>query len=193
MRKRFTTRIITYTALLTALQVVLGSLVQVQLGDWKQFNFGCLAIASAALLMGPVPAMVVAALGDVVGTLLFPTGAYFPGFTLSNALVGLIYGLTLRRGGRNRLKAYVPNHDQELLVHAILASVLVATCYLLLNSYWLSILYGSKTYAMWLSARAASNLVEIPVFSALIYLLSKALERLPVELRPEAVEGRTRG
>ena len=183
--KKFPTKTITYTALLIALQVVLGSLVQVQLGNWKQFNFGFLAIAAAGILMGPVPAMIVGALGDVVGTLLFPTGAYFPGFTLSNALVGLIYGLTLRRGGRNRLKAYVPNHDQELLVRAILASVLVATCYLLLNSYWLSILYGSKTYAMWLSARAATNLVEIPLCSALLLLLQKALLRLPAALLPE--------
>ena len=186
--KRFPTKTITYTALLVALQVVLGSLVQVQIGNWKQFNFGFLAIASAGILMGPVPAMIVGALGDIVGTLLFPTGAYFPGFTLSNLIVGALYGLLLRRGRKDALSDSVSSANQELLVRAVIASFLVAMVYLLLNSLWLSILYGSRTYVMWLSARAASNLVEIPLCSALLLLLQKALLRLPKSLLPEERE-----
>lgn len=183
--KKFPTKTITYTALLIALQVVLGSLVQVQLGNWKQFNFGFLAIAAAGILMGPVPAMIVGALGDVVGTLLFPTGAYFPGFTLSNLIVGALYGLILRRGQRDALSDGGISVNQELLVRAVVASFSAALVYLLLNSLWLSILYGSRTYAMWLSARAATNLVEIPLCSALLLLLQKALLRLPAALLPE--------
>ena len=186
--KRFPTKTITYTALLVALQVVLGSLVQVQIGNWKQFNFGFLAIASAGILMGPVPAMIVGALGDIVGTLLFPTGAYFPGFTLSNLIVGALYGLLLRRGRKDALSDSVSSANQELLVRAVIASFLVAMVYLLLNSLWLSILYGSRTYVMWLSARADSNLVEIPLCSALLLLLQKALLRLPKSLLPEERE-----
>ena len=39
----------------------------------------------------------------LVGALLFPTGAFFPGFTLTAACTGLLYGLCLYRRDRSLL------------------------------------------------------------------------------------------
>ena len=82
---------IAYIGALIALQVVLGNLVQIAMLT-KQMNFGFLPIAVGGYLFGPVGGLLVAALGDVVGTVLFGTGAYFPG----------LYGYS--RIGRRRIR-----------------------------------------------------------------------------------------
>ena len=70
----FSVEHITVTAMLVACQVVLGNLLQVPMLG-KQYNFGFVPIALAGALMGPVPAMIVGGLGDLLGAHLFPVGA----------------------------------------------------------------------------------------------------------------------
>lgn len=158
-------------ALLVALQVVLGKIVQINLVS-KEFNFGFLPVAVAGALLGPVPAAVVGALGDLIGSLLFPTGAYFPGFTLTGALVGLAYGLAL----------YQKNASW---VRALIAAVSGAVINLLLNSLWLSMLFGSKTYWGWIVARAGTYPLEAALHTVVMFAAIAALSRvkLPASIR----------
>ncbi len=186
---RYTTKKITYLAVLVALQVVMSNLVHISF-EWKQFNFGFLPIAAAAVLMGPVAAMIVGGLGDIVACILFPLGPYFPGFTLSNMLAGLIYGALLMRRENNRIAEYLPNEDQELMVRAVLARLAVGVTAPQLHSLRPMLLYGKKTSWMWMSSRIASNLIEIPVGAVLIYLLCKLLLRLPRHLRLDELRPR---
>ena len=92
----FTTPQLVVLALLTALQVVLGNMLQVPLVG-KQFSFGFLPVAAAGAVLGVPGGLIVGALGDFIGAHLFPAGAYFPGFTLTSALVGVLYALPLHR------------------------------------------------------------------------------------------------
>lgn len=83
------------TAMLLALCVVLGIFGNFTLavfGNMVKIKFTFLPIAVAGALFGPVPAVLVGALGDVLAFILAPSGAYIPGFTVSAALTGLIYG-----------------------------------------------------------------------------------------------------
>lgn len=162
--KLFTTEKLTILALLTALQVVLGNIVQIPLLG-KQFNFGYLPIMAAGALLGPVPAAIVGGLGDFIGAHLFPVGAYFPGFTLTSAIVGALYALPLYK-------------KQPSWIRAGIAAVLGMIPNLFLNSLWLSMLYTSKAYWGWVIARSSSYLVEIPVQAVLIYLSLEGLSRL---------------
>src|SRR5437763_666927 len=111
-----------YIGALIALQVVLGNLVQIALLT-KQLNFGFLPIAVAGYLFGPLGGILVAALGDVIGTLLFGTGAYFPGFTVTAAIVGAVYGFLLFPKYLPRIGKRIPNKATALLVRAAAASV----------------------------------------------------------------------
>lgn len=166
-KSAFPVEIITVTAMLVACQVVLGNLLQVPMLG-KQYNFGFLPIALAGALMGPIPAMIVGGLGDLLGAHLFPAGAYFPGFTLTNVLVGLICGLILR--GRK------PSWWR--CIAAVTLSL--AGCNLLLNSLWLSLLayVPGRGYWAWVTVRAPSYLVEVPVNIALCSLMLHAMKRL---------------
>ena len=56
--------------------------------------------------------------------------AYFPGFTITAAIVGLIYGLFLSK------KQTMPR-----ILGAVLATEIIGS--LLLNTLWISVLYGS--------------------------------------------------
>ena len=160
----FSPQRLTLLALLIALQVVLGNLTQVPLIG-KQFNFGFLPVAAAGALLGIPGGVIVGALGDFIGAHLFPAGAYFPGFTLTSALVGLLYALPLHK-------------QQPSIVRVIIAVALATVLNLFLNSCWLSILYTSKAYWGWVAARASSYVVEAPVQAVLMFLCLKGLSRL---------------
>ena len=129
MTKRITTRMIVLLGLLAALEIVLSRFLSITLWNLK-IGFSFVPIVVAALLFGPVPAGIMAAVADVIGATLFPVFTFFPGFTLSAFLTGAVFGLFLyRRQGWPRLLA------------AVAVNVLLLG--LLLNSGWISILYGS--------------------------------------------------
>lgn len=98
MRKksRIPLRQLCVSALLIAFDVIFTRLLALNTPLVKM-GFGFAAVAVCAMLYGPGWAALTAALGDLVGSLLFPTGAYFPGFTLTAALTGLLFGLCLYR------------------------------------------------------------------------------------------------
>ena len=176
-----------YAGVLVALQIVLGNLVQIAFLT-KQMNLGFLPIAAAGYLLGPLGGAVVAVLGDVLGTIIFGTGAYFPGFTVTALLVGLIYGWIMYPDNQKWLNKAIKNRTLEIAVRAFCAASLAAVVYIFLNSYWLTFLVP-KGYWVLLLGRLPFNLAEIPVFTVLITLTCAALDRLPPTLLPEAVRG----
>ena len=93
------TRKLTLSALLLASDVLLTRVLAFNTPLMK-IGLGFAAVAICARLYGAPWAALVAALGDILGSVLFPTGAYFPGFTLTAALTGLLFGLCLYGGDR---------------------------------------------------------------------------------------------
>ena len=158
---------ITVTAMLVACQVVLGNLLQVPMLG-KQYNFGFVPIALAGALMGPIPAAIVGGLGDFLGAHLFPAGAYFPGFTLTNVLVGLVCGFIL--------------HGRRPCWWRVIAAVVISLAgfNLLLNSLWLNMLayVPGRGYLTWVTVRAPNYLIEVPVNAVLCCLLLHAMKRV---------------
>ena len=147
------------SAQLLALDVVLTRLLAINTPLMK-IGLGFAAVALCAILYGPWWAALVAALGDLVGALLFPTGAFFPGFTLTAACTGFIFGLCLYRRGKS-------------LLWPILAAVLnVVLVSFLLNTAMISYISGTP-YATLLKARAVQLAVMLPVQIAVLFFLSR--------------------
>lgn len=145
--------------MLIALEVVLERLVAVNLLTFK-LNLAFIPVGVAAYLFGPLGGMLCYGLGDVIGSLLFPTGGYNPLFTLTAVLVGLTFGLFLM-GDFKWWKVAAP---------AFLACT-VGT--LLLNSLWISIFFSPRGYLAVMVGRlpeagimfAAECLLLIPLFA----------------------------
>jgi len=150
-------------AMLTALEIVLSRFLSITAWNTK-IGFAFVPVVVAAMLYGPLSAGIVAALADFVGALLFPVGAYFPGFTLTAFLMGAVYGLCLYK------KQSFPRILLAVAVHQLALS-------LLLNTLWISLLYGSPFRAL-LVSRLPQCAILAAVQLALIPLLAKALPRL---------------
>ena len=130
---------LTCLALLTAMQIILARYLVINLSDSLRFSLSFIPVVIAARRFGITGAMAVYGVGDFLGAIIFPsTGAYFPGFTVTAVVSGLIYGLFLaKKGGAVRI------------VSSVIASQVI--CTLLMNSYWLSVLMGSEFSAIFLS------------------------------------------
>lgn len=160
MKRKFDTKMLVTAALLIAMQIILSRFLSINAWNLK-IGFAFTAIFVAAYLYGPVYAAIVATIADVVGACLFPSGAFFPGFTVTAILTGLVMGIFLyKRQTPGRIIAAVAI-DQLILG-------------LLLNTYWLSVLYGSP-YMPLLATRAIQCAVMIPVMYFTISALSKLL------------------
>ena len=109
-----------------------------------------------------------AALGDFLGAILFPTAPYFPGFTLTAFLTGLTFGLLL--------------YKRDSLRNTVLAVAIVQFALgLLLNTLWISILYRSP-FAPLLATRvlqsAFLSVVQIVTTRALAQISGQVLRRV---------------
>ncbi len=143
------------TALLIALNLVLERLVP-SYKIWSQdISFGFVAIAFAAAFLGTPYAVAVAGMGDLLGSILFPFGAYFPGFTLTNCVYGLI------------LAEFLYNNASPIkIIICVLLNKIV--CSLILNTLWISIMYRGGVDAFFVVF--ATRLVGT-VISAVIELI----------------------
>ena len=154
---------LTLMALLTAVEIVLSRFLSISAWNTK-IGFAFIPVVVAAMLLGPYRAGLVAALADFLGAILFPIGAYFPGFTLTAFFMGLIYGLFLYK-------------EQSFLRIVLAVAVHQLLLSLLLNTLWISVLYGSP-YGPLLLTRLPQCGILAAVQLAVIPLLVKALPML---------------
>lgn len=164
---KISTKTISIMALLTAMEVVLSRFLSIPTTVTK-ISLAFIPVALAAMLLGPVSAAVVGALADLIGAILFPFGAYFPGYTLTAFLMGLCYGLFLSK--RQSLWRFL----LAVAVHQLLLSML-------LNTLWISITNGAPYWPLvWTRVPqtlllTAVQLTVLPALAAFVPRLKKEL------------------
>jgi len=171
MHSRFGTRTLVMMALLTAMEIVLSRFLSFSAWNMK-IGFAFVPLAAAAILFGPAEAAVVGGLSDLLGALLVPVGPYFPGFTLTAACMGAVLGLLL--------------HKKQSLARVCCAvgfTLLVLS--LLVNSLWISILYGSP-YGGIVAARLVQCAILAPVQVCVIGAMARVFQPM---LRRAAAQG----
>ena len=146
-KSRTNTERLIVTAIMIALSVILTRFAGITT-PLIRLSFGYLPIVIVAIQYGPVWAGVAYTIADLLGSFIFPSGAFFPGFTLSACLTGVVYGLFLYR--------------REVNLKNIIIAVIVVELgiNLLINTYWLTIMLG-KGYMALFPARLIKNLICI--------------------------------
>ena len=157
-------RVITFCGLMAALAIVLNYVASIQIGPYVRIGFSNVPNVIVDFLFGPAVGGIFAGVLDILKLMLKPSGAYFPGFTLSAVLGGLIYGFAFYRKPVSVKRVFLANLIVKVFDNIIL------------NSLWLHIMYG-KALAALLPARIVSNAVMLPVDTALFYLILKAADR----------------
>jgi ECF transporter S component (folate family) len=152
-------------SLLLAILIVLERLVSIQT-QFLRVSFAYVPITLTAILLGPAWSAGVAALGDVIGALFLPKGSFFPGFTLSAALTGLIHGLFLYNAKNNR----------QFLIRLILSTFTVLLfIHIGLTSLWLVIMY-KRAFVAFASTRVISAAILLPIEIGTVFMLKQFLE-----------------
>ncbi|MBN7774157.1 folate family ECF transporter S component [Clostridium aminobutyricum] len=131
-----------------------------------RIGFGFLPVAMLSILYGPIWAGIAYALGDILGMMIFPSGPYFPGFTLTAFLTGITFGLLLYKKPITWKRAFIA------------AFIVCGVWNLLLDTYWIYILTGKGIIAL-LPARLIKVAFAIPTQTILIPLVwNKCLKKI---------------
>ena len=124
-----------------------------------------LATAMLGMLYGPVTGGIAAGLGDILKYLIKPSGPFFPGYTLTALLGGVVYGSFLYKNKVTVLRCVLSKAFINIFLN------------LGLNTLWSSILDGKAFFAI-LIPRVYANVALLPLQIVLLYALLKAISVL---------------
>ena len=172
--KKPSLRSICHLGVLVALEVVLNRFLSIQT-PFLKIGLSFVPVVMGGMLYGPAGGAVVGGLGDMIGALLFPFGPYHPGFSVCGAVMGAAYGWFMAVDSRRF-------HNREHL--SLWPNVVVPVVFncavigLVLNTLWVSQLYGSRTYWGWFVYRVPDEIGMAAVKIAVTPALAPVARRL---------------
>lgn len=154
MHTKMSVKSISIIGILVAMEIILA---RFSIHTWNlKIGFSFVPVVVAAIFYGPVTAGLVGAIGDIMGYILFPVGAYFPGFTLTAFVTGMIFGFFLRKSQS------VLNVVLAVLCVQIFVSQFMTT-------YWISFLYGSPYWALFATRiYQTAAMIAVEIISTLL-------------------------
>lgn len=158
MSTTHTIRKITLLGILTAMQIILGSLLSVQFLTTK-IAFAFIIVALTARLFSPLVTAGSTALAYFLGMLLFPKFTFFPGFILTAFLTGLTFGFAFQ-------------HRTSLFRILLANMIVVFVLNLLLNSLWLHIMYMTPWSALF-ATRIIQEIVTYICYTLVLIVIFK--------------------
>ena len=167
MKKLKNVKTLTTCALLLALATILG-FFKIPITQIIEIRFGSLPIAVAGALFGPAVGGIVGAISDVLAFFVKPTGPFFPGFTISSAVGGVIFGLML----------YSKDRKPSVLRIFIAQLVYTVVVGLLINTFNLYYLYGDISagvagYFAYMGTRLLKEVIMLPINTILLIAVIK--------------------
>lgn len=149
--------------------------VRIVISPYLEFRFAFLALAAAAAYGGPLMGMTAGIAGDVISYFASPqSSSFFPGFTISYAILGFFFGLILYRSKATPARVFF-----AAVVEFIIACSL--------NTIWLHFMYGMEWEYLF-TIRLVKNVVSLGVNTVLLFLFMRAFSRVlsavPAPLKP---------
>lgn len=133
MSKLKNVKVLTTSAMLLALATILG-FFKIPITQLIEIRFGTIPVSIAGYLFGPGIGAIIGAFSDILGYLVKPTGPFFPGFTISSLLSGLVFGFVLHT--KEPKKVPIVRIIIASFIHSFVIGALV-------NSFNLFVLYGN--------------------------------------------------
>lgn len=157
------TRAICGVAMLTALNVIAGTLLNIQVTPMLRIGFSSVFAAISAMLYGPLLSGSAGIVADTLKYLIRPDGPYFPGFALNEFLTGLIYGSFFYQKKVSLPRAIIARFFITFIIN------------LTLTSLWLNLLYQNPIFT---SIRLFKNVIAFPFDVAILYFALNAAQKV---------------
>lgn len=151
---------LTLCGILAALTVALKFTASIDIGEYIRIGFSELPAIAASALFGPAVGGIFWGMCDIIKYIVAPNGPFFPGFTISAAVNGIIYGYVLYKRPVTLANSF----------WATLLSKVIVT--LGLNSYWLCVLYGNGFIAV-LATRIVGAVVMLPINVGITFVMMR--------------------
>lgn len=151
-------RVLAICGIFMALSVALKFVASIDIGQYIRIGVSDLPGMAVSALFGPAVGGIFWGLLDIIKYIVAPTGPYFPGFTLSAVLNGVIFGAILYKKNITYLRVFMAQFVSKVVVS------------LAINTAWLSMLYGNAYLAM-LPARLVTNAIMLPIDTVLMYMV----------------------
>lgn len=151
--------------LLLALYLVLSTFASFQVMPTMRVSTAFLAMAIIGMRFGPTVGALSGVAGDLLGYLIKGGGMFFPGYTLTALLSGIVWGLFLYK-------------DKPTLPRTIFARTAInALLHCGLNTLWSSILY-EKAYLGLFWTSVTKNAILLPFEILAVFLLTNGLLKI---------------
>lgn len=175
--KVFTVQNLSLMAVLTAMQVILSRFAGIQVNEGLRISFESIPILLAGFWLGPIPGMTVAAVADVLGTVISGYGVYFPLLTVGPMLLAAIAGLGARLLPEDGIwsKRHTVCYFAVVLIAECVTNLLYGTWALTL---YYSIIVGKEMpFGLLFAARVPTKLVTMSVDAFLSFVIYRAVYR----------------
>lgn len=152
-------------SVLIALRIVIG-MYFINISSNIRIYFTFIIVALSGLIFGPIVGMVSGGISDLIGFMLFPSGAFFIGYTISAILSGFIFGLFLYRTKITIFKLLLSKFLVNFIVNSILGTL------------WRVIMTSNYTMEYFLLdfiPRLTKNMILLPIEVIILFLLFRRM------------------
>ena len=163
-------RVLVGVSLFCALNVILN-MFSIQLKTMLMISFGSIAVAASCYFYGPYPNMIAAFVLDTINYMLRPVGPYQPWFMISAVVIAVLYSL------------FFYKQEKIGIIRCALARLsVILIVNLVLNSLWLSMMYGNAFWVL-VSERILKNVLMFPIEAFVLYLTMKLCLRIKDQVK----------
>lgn len=152
-------RMLAFIALMIALKIVIG-FIRIPVGENLRITLTYIVVAIEGMVVGPIAGITSAFITDNLSFILFPDGAYFPGYTLTAMLGSFFYSIFLYQKKATWTRLTFAKICNNYLVNVLLGSL------------WSSMLYG-KAYLVYATTSLIKNTLLLPIEIILLMIAIK--------------------
>lgn len=165
---------LTIAALFIAITLVVRSFfIPIPVLGGQRIYFTFFVKALGTIIYGPILGAITGAMSDYIGAMLFPTGAFFIGYTITSAVSSFLYGIFLYKTKLTITKIFLSKLSVNLIGNV------------LLNSLWSVILMGNGFWVIAL-ARLPKNLILLPIETFIMYIVFKIM--IPIMKQEKVID-----
>ena len=140
-------KVIILAALFIALRIAVASFF-IPVAEMRIY-FGFFVNALGAMIYGPVVALFTGFASDILGYIVSPTGAFFPGYVLTSMMGSFLYAVFLYRARVSIVRILLAKLSVNVLVNVGLGSL------------WSSMIYANA-YIFYVARSVAKNMSLLP-------------------------------